>query len=228
MRVLIFDNTGKLSGKFRREILREELASKGAATEFLTQVDEPKGSLILAHSSDASKELKTELSGAASQGAFVALYSGAPDEEEREEEVGAGVRFILRWTTLTEIIRSLPSAFDLSDFRAAYRTTRKRDLLDALVILSWCATFPSESARIGERQAEWRTRREKWQRIFSEKRDELLIACGGTPGGNLPRDMSEVQKLIEWVATPSSAGTSPPSFTTVLEQIKSKFGVVPC
>jgi hypothetical protein len=228
MRVLIFDNSGKSGGRFRREILSEEFASKGIATEFLTRVDEPKGSLILAHSSDASKELKTELSGAASQGAFVVLYSGAPDREESEEEVGTGVRFILRWTILAEMIKSLPGPFDLSDFRAAYRTTRKRDLLDALVILTWCATFPSESARIGERQAEWRTKREKWQRIFAEKRDELLIACGGTAGRNLPSDMSEVQKLIDWVAPPTSAGTSPPSFTKVLGQIKSKFGVVPC
>jgi hypothetical protein len=231
LNVVIYDRTGKESGKFRRDILRLRFLGLGVKSkewgEYEVQDPPNDETILLVHFTNLSPVLEARLRAIASSGAVVVRY-GAGSVQERWEKAGRGEVFVMGWQILQQVLDQLPSSFDLVAFRRAVESVRRRSVLNALAILCWCAKFFTEDTDVQRRQIEWRQDRKKWLEVFPTGiRDEFFQACAVPPGSPFPSELAEVGRFLNWFCE-GEAGQGqplPPDFAKVLAELETQFGM---
>lgn len=233
IRVFIYDPTGKhfetdkSTAILRSKKLMELLSDRDIETEIWDGIQEPQNNcFVLAHSSLLSTHQEKKLKSTES-GAIVVLYT-AGGELEREETKSKGHLYYLQWTSVIELLSSLPKGFNLESVDRAFKAYLKRHLVYSLAILSSCVSISSGNTSISDRQKEWQTNKKKWLEVFHDyERNDLEIALGLKSVTECP-ELSEVLRLLDWLWPSSDTRKnidSPPNFSEVLVQLVENFGL---
>jgi hypothetical protein len=246
MRVIVFDKTGTVTAaqaggppatKRRRDYLQELLRQK--QVEFEPWADppstlsEPSQTVLLAHLSDLTDSVESQLDPLAEKGGLVVIYTEG-QVTEKEKSKGAGWVYWRRWYTLEEAVSSLPEEFGQRDLKNVLDNPPQRNLLVAVTILSWCASATVEDRAGRQRQKQWRESREKWQQVFKDVSErEFLQAVGPErlDSPNWPDGLSNVEHLVKWVkwVKPEVGGSggppepAPPDHAAVLKELQRTF-----
>jgi hypothetical protein len=219
---LIYDESGREAGEFRKDILSRALASLNVCTQAwpnLIITDNVDSTLILAHSSELSKDQESLLRDSAKLGALVIFYS-AGGIEERQEAYGRGWILSMRWQVLRQVLGQVPTGFNYGVLVQTLEAIRKRSLLSALAILSWCVTYETSSKEMQRRQQEWLLNRRKWLEVFEGYcQHDILGACGASSIVDLPPPLSTVKDVLEWLWPSGDSLPPPPNFGKVTNEL---------
>lgn len=231
LKAFIYDQTGRDSGSFRRDVLQLRLAELQVEAKQWTggNIASTDGGevLVLAHSSDLSTHQDDELEKAARKGAMIVFYTaGAVQEYDGDAEHDRVL--VMEWKALLRVLEQVPDNFDLAAFRRSVETTRNRGVLTALAILSWCTTFPAKDNEVRRRQKEWRNDQSKWLRVFNGvTREEFVKAFGVGSISSLPGELTEVGRVLVWLWSAGDVDHKPsvPDFSKALKELQSQFGI---
>ena len=230
MKVLLASKSGTEGDQERNLVLRSLFQKLGAMIEDWDPTISPaleQDCLILAHSTTrTNSEIDSILPNWAQKGAAVVLYSGGGNAVERDEACGAGRIIEMHWSFLKQVIEQLTNDFDLASFRSTLESLQKRHVINALVIVAWCATFPSGNNGIRSKQADWLSNREKWLKMFENcTPEDFGTACGVVNPSNIPNQLSAVKDVVEWLWPSSELTPRAPDFNLAISQIKTRFSV---
>lgn len=202
-----------------------------AKGELLTEWDggvaPDENGLILAHRSDFREKTKQELISAAKKGSVSVCYTDG-DINPESTQYATGCYIEIRWADLDQVLKRLSAPFELDEFRSAVDAVRKRDLLNAVAILSRCASLTNIPHVSKSAQDRWKCEPSKWREALTAyQQDDLRIASGLKLGTTpYPPELSEVEALSRWLwRDPSLTSVDAPDFSKLVSQLETKFGV---
>lgn len=230
MKVLLADQSGWDGKKERNVVLRKMLqrfrvniedwnaASSNVSTEEC---------LIFAHVSTRTKsEIATVLPNWASLGATVVLYSGGGGTVSRDDRCGAGRIIEMNWDALKQVVSQLTEGLDVAMFYRALESVQNRHVINALAIVAWCSTVPTDNTGIRNRQAEWLSDRRRWLKLFEHCSPmDFATACGVGSPPEIPKQLSAIKGVVDWLWPASGETPSAPNFKLAITQIKTHFNV---
>ena len=226
-----YDVTGREGQTARGDVVAAKLAAKGVPVNAWTQGPLPRSAggdlLVLAHSTDLSKQQKEDLVNSAHAGAVVVLYTGGSIRDS-EAKASDGRIHTLRWVVLRDVLCQLPHGFDLGTFERVLASVKRRDVLVALAVLSFCVTHP-RGATLGveKQQRQWTEDDKKWRKVFAHvKREEFLKACRIENDDQWPARLDELRRFTLWMwpRPKPSISCERPDFSEVLKELQKEFG----